>query len=248
MTRWKRLLYYLVINVIVSASTMLAVLILWDKLHPGNEIKPQLAQLNPLNQTATITPLITLPSETPTLKPTQSVQAYTVQEGETLGEIAMRFDISMDDLIELNGIGDPDNVGAGTVILVPKGNNIKEEQMREGGIPPTVTPAPGDTNGFIMIDRVVGAGDFRTEFVLVRGTGSGEISLKGWTLEDDDGNRFVFPQLTLFQDGAVAVHTASGMDTVVDLYWDLDHAVWDSGDPVILSDANGNVRATYRVP
>ncbi len=251
MTRWKRLIYYLVLNVLVSACSMLAVLIVWDKIHQGDNVKPNLAQINLLARTPTITPIISVPTETPAPRATRAMRAYTVRQGETLGEIAMRFDISVDELMNINSISDPNALGAGTVILVPKklGKQMDHEKaLSAGSIPPTVTAAPGEPGSLLVIDRVVGAGDLKSEFVLVRGTGAGEVTLTGWALEDDDGNRFVFPQLTLFKDGAVAVHSASGLNTVVDLYWDLKHPVWDSGDIVVLTDAQGNVRATYRIP
>jgi hypothetical protein len=46
----------------------------------------------------------------------------------------------------------------------------------------------------------------------------------------------------------VDVHTQGGQNTVVDLYWGLVAAVWESGEQAILRDAQGVVRATYRVP
>jgi len=251
MKRWNRLFYYLVLNVIVSAGTMLAVLLIWDRTHPGENTKPELAQLNPIAQTPTITPFITMPTNTPAPEPTKALQTYLVQQGETLGEIALRFDISVDELMKINTIIDPNTLGAGTVLFVPKQQNEVEPDLNKesaGEPPPTITPAPGDMGSPIMIDRVVGAGDLRTEFVLVRGTGKGEVTLTNWVLQDDDGNQYVFPHLTLFKDGAVALHTSSGLNTVVDLYWGLDRSVWDPGDFVVLTDAIGNVRATYQIP
>ncbi len=44
---------------------------------------------------------------------------YTVQSGETLGEIAERFNTSVNRLMQLNGISDPTQLQAGSRILVP---------------------------------------------------------------------------------------------------------------------------------
>jgi micrococcal nuclease len=78
--------------------------------------------------------------------------------------------------------------------------------------------------------------------------GSGDLSLAGWRLEDENGNVFVFPQLDLFQGGAVIVWSKSGANTAVDLYWGLTSPVWQSGEQVTVRDAAGNVHATYTIP
>jgi hypothetical protein len=69
-----------------------------------------------------------------------------------------------------------------------------------------------------------------------------------WQLKDGDGNTFTFPQLILYTNGAVQVHTASGTDTVVDLYWDLRDPIWESGEVAELYDPLNKLRALYRVP
>ena len=86
------------------------------------------------------------------------------------------------------------------------------------------------------------------EYVQLRGSGGSSIVMTGWVLLDDDGNVYVFPQLTLFPNGTVNVHTEAGLDTVSNLYWNKDEPVWDQGDIVTLLDPEGNVLATYEVP
>jgi hypothetical protein len=107
---------------------------------------------------------------------------------------------------------------------------------------------PKHPKGTVIIDNVIGAGDLESERVLLKHRGEGELSMLDWRIEDADGNMFVFPQLRLFGGGAVNVHTRPGADTVIDLYWGLDAAMWKSGDTVLLRDAQGNVRHTYVVP
>lgn len=60
------------------------------------------------------------PSPAPTLTatPEQTVEEYTVQEGDTLSEIAERFGVSIDELVALNGLSDPHNVQAGRILLI----------------------------------------------------------------------------------------------------------------------------------
>lgn len=44
---------------------------------------------------------------------------YTVQRGDTLGEIARDHDVSLDDMVEMNDISNPDLILPGQVILIP---------------------------------------------------------------------------------------------------------------------------------
>lgn len=44
---------------------------------------------------------------------------YIVQEGDSLWSIATRFGVSLDDLTSLNGISDPNQVSAGTRLMIP---------------------------------------------------------------------------------------------------------------------------------
>jgi len=100
----------------------------------------------------------------------------------------------------------------------------------------------------VKISSVVGAGTLSSEIVVVKFEGEGQLDLASWQLKDEDGNIFKFPKLTLYPNGAVQVHTAIGTDTVIDLYWGIGEAVWSSGENARLFDAQGNLRAVYRVP
>jgi len=100
----------------------------------------------------------------------------------------------------------------------------------------------------VEIISVVGAGTLESEVVVVRYNGEGELGLANWQLKDDNGNTFTFPQLTLYTNGAVQVHTVSGTDTVVDLYMGFRDPIWESGESARLFDPQDNLRAIYRVP
>ena len=107
---------------------------------------------------------------------------------------------------------------------------------------------PPDAEVPVEIVSVVGAGNLSAEVVVVRYNGEGKLELANWQLKDDNGNTFTFPQLTLYKNGAVQVHTASGSDTVVDLYMGLRDPIWESGESAKLYDPQNNLRAIYRVP
>ena len=100
----------------------------------------------------------------------------------------------------------------------------------------------------VEIVSVIGAGTLNAEWVVVSYKGEDQINLASWELKDDDGNTFVFPQLILHTNGAVQVHTASGTNTVIDLYWSASDPIWESGEEAQLLDPSGNVRAVYKVP
>jgi hypothetical protein len=100
----------------------------------------------------------------------------------------------------------------------------------------------------VEIDSVVGAGTLEAETALIHYSGDGQLDLTDWQLRDDNGNTFTFPTLSLFTNGSVQVHTATGTNTVVDLYWGQRQPVWQSGEVAKLYDPQGNLHAIYRIP
>ena len=112
----------------------------------------------------------------------------------------------------------------------------------------TVSTVSPQTDIAVKISSVVGDGTLNSEVVVVKFEGEGQLDLASWQLKDEKGNTFKFPKLILYPNGAVQVHTITGTDTVIDLYWGLGDAVWSSGENARLFDAQGNLRAVYRVP
>jgi Lamin Tail Domain len=100
----------------------------------------------------------------------------------------------------------------------------------------------------ISINNVFGIGDLTNEVVLIKSTTDTSLSLTNWRLQDNAGNTYVFPELTLNKGGAVQVHTTAGVNTVIDLFWGRDAAVWQEGKMVVLLDAEGIERAHYTIP
>lgn len=274
---WKRLLFYLILNVLVSAVTTLLVINWWEK-----RSTPEVASGTPVVILVTTTPMNTqaldvLPilekqlDETPqpTLDlsiptPTIEVFTYYVKSGDTLGTIAAAYEIKMADILAVNEIDDPDSLFIGQKIYIPtsplptQAPPMTSTQTLTPTLtatpPATIAPQPSATHtpqrgpADMQIVTVVGAGDLESERVLLRRSGGGELSLAGWQLADQDGNVYSFPQLTLYQDGAVNVYSRLGQDTVVDLYWGLTTSVWAAGETVTLYDAYGQVRASFTLP
>src|ERR1043165_4910987 len=100
----------------------------------------------------------------------------------------------------------------------------------------------------VEIVSIVGGGTLDAELVVFAYKGNDQINLANWELRDANRHVFVFPQIVLHKDGAVQVHTSSGNNTVIDLYWNAGDPIWQSGEEAQLFDPSGNLRAKYKVP
>lgn len=112
---------------------------------------------------------------------------------------------------------------------------------------PTITLAPTASDAQVDIVDVINAGDITAEGIRLRNTGN-TVNVTGWTLSDDDGNEFTFPEQLLFSNAEVTINTRAGENTPIALFWGLDTPVWDEGDILTLRDNTGNVQATLRLP
>lgn len=216
-----------------------------------------------------------LPQETP-VEPT----TYSVQPGDTLGSIASRFDVSLDDLMRANGIANPDYVQVGQELLVPigglpqatptftpvpvptdtplpfnpptplpSGTAPPAEPAATVGPTPTPVPTLASASGseIRLVLQVLNPGEPGNEMVQIVNQGS-FVRLTGWTLSDQEGNTYTFPDFSLWGGGAINIHTSGGLNTTTDLYWGQPNAVWKIGSPVILRNAEGEVIVTLVVP
>lgn len=249
MMPWKRLIPFIFINILVSASTTLIVMALWERSHPSE-----------LPGNVAVAPVLVIPSVTQesstelvvaTSVPTPQLLAYQIAAGETLGEVALAFGVEVEELLEINGFTDPDSIGAGTTIFVPiKASAITEDWPEMAASEEMVTgkPLPEGAQSKVEIVTVIGAGDVKSERVQLRGRGEGTLSLAGWRLQDEDENTYIFPQITLYGNGAVNVYSGTGVDTVVALYWNRGEPAWESGETAKLIDQDGYIQAVYLVP
>ncbi|MFH2038235.1 MAG: lamin tail domain-containing protein [Chloroflexota bacterium] len=123
--------------------------------------------------------------------------------------------------------------------------------------PPTLSasvPSPTSveqvTIGDVQLEivSVIGSGVAETEIAVLQNKGEDAVLLTNWILRNGDGTSYTFPQVKMFKDGIVQVHTSAGADTPVDLYWGRSQPVWHSGDVASLFDTQGNLRATYLIP
>ena len=278
MRQFKRLFYYLLLNIIISALTVWVVFIYLNSRQAGRSdmagevVFVPSERLSSTGQVESVTDnsqihtdipgQTTMPDMTPNPLPTIGLVPYLVEAGDSLGGIAVRFGVSMADLMVVNNIDNPDRLLVGQTIFIPSaplpeptGTALPSPtpspsltaSPRPTNLPsPTVTQS-ADVPG-IAIVGVIGTGNLDTERVILKRTGSGELSLANWRLEDENGNVYKFPVLTLYKGGSVNLHTAAGLDSVMDLFWGLPAPVWESGEMIVLRDDQGNTRASYQVP
>ncbi|MBN1310951.1 MAG: LysM peptidoglycan-binding domain-containing protein [Anaerolineae bacterium] len=91
---------------------------------PDTGVTPELV-MTPVEPVATATPFEVVPVATTTpLPPSGDIScptSYTVQSGDTLFRIALRYGLTVQELASANGITNPDSVSVGTVLTIPCG-------------------------------------------------------------------------------------------------------------------------------
>ena len=72
------------------------------------------------------------------------------------------------------------------------------------------------------------ARSLNAEWVEITNSNRRSVNLNGWTLSDEDGNRYTFHHYYLAGRSTVRVHTGYGRDTSRDVYQDRRAEVWDN--------------------
>lgn len=243
---WRRLLLYLLLNAIVSASVTLGVLVAWDLTHRAPVSLPS------PTATLSIGSVPTQASVSNNTSPTATPTLYIVKGGDTLGSIAIEFDVSVEAIMQANGLSDPNALNVGQSLVIPVQGAVLPTSTPPPAAtsvapPATSTPVQSDSAPQLAIRSIADAGSLSSERVTIVNMG-GVVDLAGWSLKDAEGNTYTFPALTLFQGGAVTVHTALGNNTVIDLYWGQPGAAWTSGETATLVDPQGQVHTTFVAP
>ncbi|MBI3242481.1 MAG: LysM peptidoglycan-binding domain-containing protein [Chloroflexi bacterium] len=250
---WRRLFFYLILNAIVSAAVTFSVLAIWDATHSE---PAAIATHTPIPQPPLAATQVAAQTQPPLIQATVTPTLYEVKGGDTLGSISLDFDVSVDDILAANGLTDPNALSVGQILVIPVGGLPKVTATAEALINPegtSVTPPPTGTSVVqqgvpqLAIRAVVDPGNLATEKVTLVNLG-GPVELAGWTLRDDQGNVYPFPVLSLFQGGAINIHTGLGRDTVTDLYWGQGGAMWQAGETATLVDPQGQTHTTFLIP
>lgn len=82
------------------------------------------------------------------------------------------------------------------------------------------------------------------EYVTFKNDGTDRLEISGWSVEDEAGNRFTFPEDTILNAGdRITLHSGSGENAEADVYWGSDRPLWrNTGDTILVRDADGIVR------
>ncbi len=165
-------------------------------------------------------------------------EIYTVQAGDSLLGIATRYNITVDQIMQANGLTNPDFVFSGQRLVIPVPGNAA------GGEPtPTAVVIQG-----VEISAIEGGGDLNAESVLVVNDSDRAFTLQGWQLAREGGPAYTFGNTPLFPGGSVRIHTRAGDNTSIDLYWGQTEAVWQSGTVAQLLSAPGAVVHSLPAP
>ena len=262
----RRMLPFLLLNVVVSAAVMLGILYWWDIQNPEpvtglaaaevpiTGVDPGVVELAP-----------TLPpTETPlpaTLTPTPEPTYHTVQAGESLSAIATIYGVSMQEIMDANGLLNENFIQAGQELLIPIGGVVAEpveEVVVEDstatpvGAPPTPIPTVplGEGEAELVISSFNGIGEISAENILIVNNGSRSVEINGWQVRDSSNATYTFGQgAILFGGGAgIQLFSGSGEDTTTKRYWGQTQSIWQSGEIVQIYDSEGTLQITGTVP
>lgn len=268
----RRMLPFILINIVVSATVLLLILFWWDSRQPQSEVvtatappvafetQPTLATSGLLGEA---TPGIGADDDDETDEPDEPEDGpvvHIVQAGETLGNISQQYDVPVGDIATANDIVNVNSISIGQELIIPIGG------LPTATPPPTATATqtptatalatePAETEDpevLVEITEVLGVGAFTEEAVRITNTGAQPLALEGWQLEDEDGNVYTFIDATLFGTSdagapSILIHTEAGQNGPSDLYWGMETAVWERGEIVSLYDEEGVLQASYAI-
>jgi LysM repeat protein len=239
MRSWKRLLFYLLLNVIVSAVTILTVITLWERNQMPENLDGLPEVIVPGAGTGSLVQSVT-PQTTLAIA---GDSVYTVQFGDTLASIALLYGVTSEAIMQVNGLSSPNEIGVGQELIIP---GVPVPETGQGGEGESPVYSMADPQ--LQIVAVIGVGDLPTERVAIKRIGENQLSMAGWRLQGGDGVEYLFPSLVLYKDASVNLRTTRGVDTVSDLYWGLDEPVWKTGDKVTIWDPQGNLHVEFVIP
>ncbi len=255
---FRRMLPFLLLNVLVSvlvsALTMLAILFWWENRDAGQAVVVGETAVTPTLSLAT--PITGNATATPEPEPEDEPLIHVVRGGDTLGSLSTFYDVSLDDLTAANNINVNDILAVGQQIIIPIGGLPTATPLPTETPITNVLPSPIPTEELVVggevdveITAVTGPGSLTEEIVQITNFGGSQIALLDWKLSDTDGHVYQFGPITLFGDGAaIQIHTETGQNGPADRYWGLETPIWESGEQVTLRDAEGAVQATFIVP
>lgn len=111
------------------------------------------------------------------------------------------------------------------------------------------TPAPAATAGDVRVVYINPKGEGwqdPNEFAEIRNLSAFPVQLSGWTLSDEKGHKFTFPELLLISSGYCRIYTNQYVPQTCGLSFYSLSAIWDdAGDCAYLRDPQGNLVSQF---
>lgn len=172
---------------------------------------------------------------------------YIVQSGDSLTGIANQFGLTIDQLLNINNLDNPDFVFVGQRLILPTGTVARGSAQTSARQPTSSNQPSRAVNGQMQITTVSDVGALDSEMALVVNESDAAFNLQGWTLGREGGPIYTFGNLPIFPGGSVRIHSKSGTDTSVDLFWRQPGPVWTAGSVARLVNVQGELVHTFTV-
>ena len=263
----RQIAFVVILNTLVSLVVALAVVWAVEARRPDPEElaittlpgTANLSQPTPATEPASnpdLTPSEPAPAAAsqnaePTAAPTATLdpanqQIYTIQSGDSLSAVAGRFGTTVDAIMTANELTDPNVIYVGQRLIIPVGSGGSGAAPPAGDTPATVAPLSSGEG--VVIRTVDGPGAIVTEMVQIVNDSNTVVNLNGWRLERENGPAYTFGDQSIFPGSNLWIHTGSGENTTVALYWGQTDSVWQSGSGSRLLNAEGSAVHRYTVP
>ena len=172
--------------------------------------------------------------------PTKGPIIHVVVSGDTISGLALKYDVSEEDIIAANNLANPNFLTLGTELIIPVGGLAQVTPTWTPQPTPTETPIPfeppsvsqtatalaeqgvtvtglptqpvGGGDVLVEITEIIEPGNADRELVVITNKGKQVVDMKGWTLSDGKGNIYTFPSFRLYAGGNVMVNTRLGQD------------------------------------
>jgi LysM repeat protein len=251
----RQLLFVVLLNSLVSL--VIAIVVVWvaeirrpdlEELAVRYTPPPVVMIATPTPETVTLQPEAQpMPSPVENVAPTPISESatgdpeiYVVQQGDSLFGIALRYNVTVQQLMDANNLTNPDFLFSGQRLEIPVAGATTSNPANAAPVSPS--PASGLTL------RVEQPGTLSDEHVLIVNESNNALNLQGWTLGKVNGPGYALSDLPLFPGGSVRIHTESGQDDSLNLYWSLSNPVWESSAVARLFNQDGREVVSYTVP
>ncbi len=195
-----------------------------------------------------------LPSPTPR---DDGCLRHVVEPGDTIYGIAEQYGVFPGDILTVNDMDVDALLRVGDVLIIPVEGCVALSTPTPTASPTNTPfaltrtaapamPAATAVNAEVVIANVANWGNVNDEVVEIRNLGN-VVNLQGWTLSNERGDVFRFPEFRMQPNSRVLIFSRQGPNTPAALYWGRETPAWQEGETVTLADSSGQVQSTFQV-